>query len=252
MSLKDLLQKYDKEIFTDTIVEEMNVIVTKEVNSKVEDRMLAIQETNEAKYQELDEKITQIDEEYDKKEQAFQEAEITAVEKMLEEIKETLFESQEETMQNVALVKEGMMFHEMMEKIQKKYSIENLGEKVEKKEESVKMKDDYNKLYKMAESNFNRALKAETDLVLYTMAEDLETDTDKDKLLQISKTLNFKTVDEFKSALIESKKLLFDKESLNEDDKNTTKVNDEKKILDENTSTDDNEPKKNKYAWLNQ
>lgn len=246
--LKDILQKYDKEIFTDEMIEQISEVVEKEVSKRVDERAIEIKRKSDSVLEELEGKLDTLSAQFEKEQDEKDIMIVEALSTYLDDLKEEVFEENKIDYENVAVVKEAIEVHKANMKIQKLYNIETSDEKVQENEELKKAKVDVNKYHSKLKEAQEEALQAQKDLRIYMLAEGLEDDK-KDELLAISETLKDGSITEFTKSLTESKERLLAKkvDEVVVVKKEDTKVEDKKEAINEDTKVKKVEYK---YSWL--
>ena len=228
--LKDILQKFDKEIFTDELVEEIQAVYDKEVNKKIDERVVELNKKYDIVIEEMESKVDDISEQYKSEIEARNDELIEAIGSYLDDLKEEVFEDNKMDYENIAIVKDAIEVHKANLKIQKLYNIETSDEKIQENEELEQYKSDVNKYYRKLKDSEALAKKHEKDLVIFTLGHDLKEEA-QDELLAISKSLKDDDIREFTNALTESRNILLEKndsekpnKTLNEEVKNNNNI----------------------------
>lgn len=251
--LKDIFQDHNKDIFTDELVGTIQKYVDEEIQSGVNERMIDLNDKYDKKLEDLETKIGEMSEAYEAERNELEMAKVEAMEKWLEEVREELFEAQKIDYENVAVVKEAIEIHRANLKLQEKYNMDTSSEKMDENTELAKIKADYNSLFDKSETIYESMIEAKRNLTIFKIGQTLETETDRDKLLSLSESINADTPEEFETRLQENAELMFGKKSkkIDEDSKDDdkkkddAKKDDEKKVDEKTKSTDYGK----KYDW---
>lgn len=228
--LKDILQKYDKDIFTDELVEQISEVVEKEVTRRVDERAIEIKKKADSVLEELESKLDTLSEKFEQEQDEKDIMIVEALSTYLDDLKEEVFEDNKIDYENVSVVKEAIEVHKANMKIQKLYNIETSDEKVQENDELKRAKSDVNKYHSKLKEAQEEALQNKKDLIVYMLSEDLDTDEKKNELLAISETLKDDSIDTFTKSLKESKERLLGVKKLDEE-----KTDEVKKPLNEDT-----------------
>lgn len=229
--LKDILQKFDKDIFTDELVEQVQETVEKEISKRVDERTIELNKKYDKVLDEMEEKVDKLSKQYEAEMEEERNKIVENLSTYLEDLKEEVFEENKIDYENVSIVKEAIEVHKANLKIQKLYNIETSEEKVQENSELKKYKSDANKYHAKLKEAEDKALQAEKDLIIYMLAEGMEEEK-QDELLAISKSLKDDDINEFKKSLTESKKLLVEKASTKKVDE--VKKPEDTKVVNEN------------------
>jgi len=229
--LLKLLQKHNKDIFTDELVESIyDTVIKPAVDTQVNERVEEIQNQKEDEVKKIEESIKEKSDEFEKQ----QKDEIDNIKKNLNEyLKESLeelFEENKVDYQNVSVVSESIeiakMFKNLGEKF--KFNVDNVEEDTKLKVELKESKENYNKIYKENKELSEKILKKEKNEIVQECFEDL-TETQQAKLTSLSESVIYNDKEDYKKRIIDIKNVIINKvEEVNEssNENNTEKKDD--------------------------
>lgn len=204
--LKDLLQKHDKDIFTDELVESINAIVKKEIDKQVNERVEKVEEENTKAKEDLEkeyvEKLETVKENYDTKEADM----VKAINEQLSSISEEIHEANKFDYENIALVAESTEVLKRHKETIEKYNIEttDISKNLELEKELEESKSKFNDVKKQMNEIKIEKEEVEKGNIIKDVCEGIS-ESQKGRIEKLSKSLIYESLEDFKEKVSDVK-----------------------------------------------